>query len=595
MVKFAFLLSFLVSGSFSFANDLTEIAILGTNDIHGALAPLQLLTREKAGIKETQYEAGGASMISSYVKILRSQYKENFLWLDAGDEFQGSFDSNTFFGSPMVQFFNVAGLQGAAVGNHEFDFGLPVLKERMQEAHYPYLAANIAEKKTGVSVAFPNTFPSKIYDLGKIKVGVIGLTTLKTPVTTPPANVRTLDFQPLREATEKEARNLRKKGANIVMMSVHVGLHCDTKGGIPQHRLWDEDDVQPKCRDQDELSLLLNSLPKGTVDAVVSGHSHEVIHQWIAGVPVIQGGVSGRFLNVIHLFYDSQLNKLISKDTKIEGPIPVCSKVFKNQNDCNGDHAAPVAGRGPLISPTFYDQEVHPDHEIDSLLKPILEKSAETKKREIAHAAQAIEHPLFVESPLGNLLADAMRAEARADVALINSGVIRAPIEKGKIRYENIFNSFPFDNQISILQVTGEELKVILQAAYAGTRALACVSGLRLELSEPHGHSTSSEKWVPSASRLTGITLPDGRRLDRKAKYTLATSDFFAMGGDDMEEAMSRVPSDRVQLETGVILRDAVIHYLKVRKGAWNTSEHPLVDPKYPRLVFPPKPSKREG
>src|SRR5690242_20360712 len=113
----------------SFQNgELETVAILGTNDIHGALVPFSLQTREKGGAKPIHYEAGGAAVLANYIQILRSEFGEHMLWLDGGDEFQGSIESNLEKGAPMVQFLNAVGLHAAAVGNHEFDFGLDSLK-----------------------------------------------------------------------------------------------------------------------------------------------------------------------------------------------------------------------------------------------------------------------------------------------------------------------------------------------------------------------------------------------------------------------------------------------------------------------------------
>ncbi len=107
---------------------LETIVILGTNDIHGTLTPSTLKSREAPGVTPVAYESGGATMISAYIKKLKSEYQDRLIWLDGGDQFQGSIESNTETGKPMVDFFNASGLTASAVGNHEFDFSLPVLK-----------------------------------------------------------------------------------------------------------------------------------------------------------------------------------------------------------------------------------------------------------------------------------------------------------------------------------------------------------------------------------------------------------------------------------------------------------------------------------
>ncbi|MGZ3709068.1 MAG: bifunctional metallophosphatase/5'-nucleotidase, partial [Bdellovibrionota bacterium] len=468
------------------AHDTETIAVMGTNDLHGALAPQELRTREAAGAPGTPYEAAGVATLSSFVRVLRSELGERLVWLDGGDEFQGSIESNLEQGAPMVSFFNAAGVQGAAIGNHEFDFGLDALKARMTEAHYPYLAANIVEKATGQLAQFPNTIPhTTIQVSSKLKVGVLGLSTLDTPRTTKSENVATLRFADLKEATIREAKALREEGAQVVLITAHVGLKCD-RGRVGAGLLMRKPtDAQGECDSDGEMVRLLRSLPEGTVDAVVSGHSHQVVHHWIAGIPVIQGGAFGRYFNLIWLTYDFTEKRLLTENTRIEGPVPVCEKVFRNQNDCNGDRPAPPMGRGPLVEYRYHGKTIEPDSSIVDVLKPVFAKSAEEKKKVVGQAARPLDHERFRESPLGDLVADSFRKATGADVALINAGGIRAPWEAGPITFGDVFRTLPFDNTIVVLKVTGRELKNILRVAESGARGFASVSGLHLKLIEP--------------------------------------------------------------------------------------------------------------
>jgi 5'-nucleotidase len=337
------------------------VAIVGTNDIHGAIVPLSLKTRDAAGVPSTSYEAAGVSVLATYIRRLRNEFGDHLVWLDAGDQFQGSLESNTTRGGPMVAFFNDIGLSASAIGNHEFDFGVPNLEARMKEAHYPYLDANIVEKKSGKVVNFPNSQSHFVVQTGHLKIGVIGLSTRETPTTTRPDNVKNYRFTSLKETTLREADELRQEGANIVVIVAHAGLFCDLSHQ-PEDRIRSVEDVQGDCDPKKgEIVDLLNSLPHGTVDAVVSGHTHSVVHHWVNGVPVIQGGVSGKNINVIYLTYDISQRHLMTDQTRIEGPIPVCEFVFQNRKDCNGD--IQDAHRGPLVPSIFRGEPIHADPE----------------------------------------------------------------------------------------------------------------------------------------------------------------------------------------------------------------------------------------
>jgi 5'-nucleotidase len=579
------------------------IAILGTNDIHGGLPPQNLKSREPEGGAPVSYDAGGAAFLASYIRVLKGELGARLLWLDAGDEFQGTIESNLEKGAPMVKFFNAMGLQAAAIGNHEFDYGpevtagtgasdrLGALKARMSEAAYPYLAANILDRATGKLAEFPNTRPHMIFTVGKLRVGVVGLSTLDTPTTTRPENVASLDFAPLAETVVREAAALRAEGAQVVLATAHVGLQCERGRASNAHTLRKEADPQGECVPQGEMVRLLKAIPPGTLDAVVSGHSHQVVHHWVAGTPVIQGGSFGRYFNVIYLTYDFDQKHLVTEKTRIEGPVPVCPLVFRNQNDCNGDRPAPTLGRGPLVTPRFHGEKIEADDKISSLLKPVFARSEDEKRKIVGAAARPIDHERFKESPLGNLVADALRMVAKTDVAVMNSGGIRAPIEAGPITFGAVFRTLPFDNSIVRLKMTGKELKMLLRIAESGSRGFCGISGARvrvlsLESDAPSNDLDGDGKIAPwEVNRLLDARLADGSPIHENQMYTVGTLDFLVSGGDDMKWIMNQIPKERIFADTGVIMRDAVLQYVSLRSPL-NTVDQPVVDPLNPRITF---------
>lgn len=578
------------------------IVILGSNDIHGALAPQQAKSREPEGVKPVSYARGGATYFASHVQILREEFGPRLLWLDGGDEFQGSIESNFQEGAPMVQFFNEAGLNAAAVGNHEFDFGpvgpegskgdlLGALKARMSEAQYKYVASNIVDKGTGKMPEFPNTHTRMLFNTGRVKVGVIGLSTLDTPTTTRAEHIVNVAFKDLKDTTLREAAALRKEGADLVVIAAHVGLRCQPGKVSSRHLVRKETDPQGECESDEEMVQLLNSLPAGTVDAVVSGHTHTVVHHWVAGVPVIQGGTRGNYFNLIYLTYDLGARKLVRDRTRIEGPIMVCPQVFENQRDCDGDRAAPKNGRGDLVTPVFHGREIDEDPQVKALLKPILDGVEKEKQRVVGETERPIEHTRTSESMLGNLVTDAIRAKTRADVAMVNAGGLRAPIEAGPITFERLFRTLPFDNSVSVLKVTGKELKNILRVAESGAKGFFPVSGATLKLigldqDAPSSDLNGDKRIDPwEINRLKEVRLSNGDLVEDKRIYTLATVDFLVTGGDDMGWAMSQISKDRIQLTASGLIRDVVQEYLG-KAGVLNTEDKPLVNPKKPRLVF---------
>ncbi len=578
------------------------IVIVGMNDFHGALAPLVLKTKEAPGTEPIEYESGGAAMFAAHVNRLREEFGPNLLVLDAGDEYQGTIESNLEEGAPVVQFYNALGVHAAALGNHEFDFGpvgaegatgdiLGALKQRMSEARFPFVVSNIVEKNTKRPPELPNSQPHLILNAGQVKVGVIGLTTLDTPITTRAAFVQGLQFTDLREATIREAAALRRAGAQVIVVTAHVGLKCSLGRAPIESTFRKESDPLGECGEKDEMVRLLRSLPEGTIDAVVSGHSHSLVHHWIAGIPVVQGGTRGQYLNVIYLTYDHDAGKLLTDRTRIEGPVPICREIFENQGDCNGDRPVPKNGRGDLETPVFHGRSMRADGSVEALLAPTFAKSAEEKKRIVGHAARPITHTRIEESELGNLVTDALREQMKTDFAFVNSGGLRAPFDQGPITYEALFRTMPFDNSVSVVTVTGKELRAILRTIESGSRGFFPISGLRVRVIDPKYDAPSGDldkdgKIAPwEINRLIEVRSIDGKIIHDERKYKIATVDFLVTGGDDLGWAMGRIPRERIELGAGPVIREVVEAYFK-NAGPLNPPERPLIDPEKPRLKF---------
>jgi 5'-nucleotidase len=576
--------------------DYETVAIVGTNDIHGAIVPLSLKTRDAAGVPSTSYEAAGIGVLATYIRRLRNEFGDHLIWLDAGDQFQGSLESNTTRGGPMVAFFNLMGLSASAIGNHEFDFGVPNLEARMKEAHYPYLDANILDKKSGKVVNFPNSHPHFVVQTGHLKVGIIGLSTVETPTTTRPDNVKNYRFASLKATTLREAEELRQEGANIIVVVAHAGLFCDLSRQ-PENRIRSVTDIQGDCDPKKgEIVDLLNALPHGTVDAVVSGHTHTVVHHWINGVPVIQGGVSGKNMNVIYLTYDLAKRHLMTDQTHIEGPIPICESVFQNRKDCNGD--VQDTQRGPLVPAIFRGEPVHADAEVQALIKPVVDRTAEIKKEVLAEAARPVEVKREGESEMGNLMSDAVRAATGADVAILNSGGVRAPWEAGPITYGAVYRTSPFDNYIVVLKLKGKDLKTLLRIVESGSKGVSPTSGLRMKLlpfdskapSDDLNGNGKIEPW--KYNRIVDLKLSNGEPIQDSKTYRVATIDFLVAGGDDWGWIMSRLKGQQLGEKSSILERDALLQYLKKQKGPINSEKHPLIDPKHPRVEFVSKSSE---
>ena len=185
-----------------------EIRILHMNDFHGFAIPYK-----PYGSDEAQ---GGLTFLAARAEELRTE--KPTLFLAAGDMIQGNNWANLFQGKSSIEAMNAMNFDAMVVGNHEFDFGQIVLKERISEATFPVLGANVL----GISALKPYI----VRDVGGISIAVIGVVTGDTPVTTHPKNVTGLQFLSPEDTVAKYVRELRGK-SNIIVVLSHIGFGAD--------------------------------------------------------------------------------------------------------------------------------------------------------------------------------------------------------------------------------------------------------------------------------------------------------------------------------------------------------------------------------
>lgn len=399
----------------------------------------------------------------------------NSLLVDAGDYIQGNPLVNLTKGENAVRLMKLAGYDAAALGNHEFDFGLETLRARMAEAAaepraFPMLCANIL-KADGAPLAKPWT----IVTVDGLKVGLFGLTTEETAVQTHPKNVAGLSFADVTATAQKTADELRAQGCDVVIALAHVG----TEGVIGTK------------------STDIAARTKG-IDVIIDGHTH-VLTERVApnGTLVVSSGAHAK-----------QLGKLLI--TRADGA-PALEKrnVFLKKEDV---------------------VNVAPDAEVSAMLAD-MRTVQETLLSEVVGFADAdLEAERSIirtqETNFGDLCTDALVHMTGADVAIINGGGIRRSIKKGPITKRDIVAAIPFADAVLTKQVTGRQLVEILEFALRGLPAenggFPQVSGLKLVV----------DVAKPAGSRIAAINQSDGTPVGMDKTYVLAVTDFLAQGGD---------------------------------------------------------------
>ncbi|MBC7792837.1 MAG: bifunctional metallophosphatase/5'-nucleotidase, partial [Clostridia bacterium] len=305
--------------AFSVAPEDLCMTLLGTNDIHGTVES-RIHGEPPISVRE-----GGLPLLSAYITGVRTSALNPVLLLDAGDMYRGSFASDRFEGKPTIDAMNIIGYDAGVLGNHEFDFGsgetgtdkLSVVRQRVADAKFPILTANVYDRATGKRIDWPNTQSSILKRIGAMDVGIIGISTVDTPSTTFASNVTALEFKDPAPIVQAEAAELRNKGARLVVLVGHVGTECASADS---------------CDKDSELVKLLTTLPARTVDAVVAGHTHRDVANWIAGVPVIESSSYGRKLGRVDLCAKAE-GGLDANRSTIHQPTRLCETAWTD-NTC---------------------------------------------------------------------------------------------------------------------------------------------------------------------------------------------------------------------------------------------------------------------
>ncbi|MEE4197186.1 MAG: bifunctional UDP-sugar hydrolase/5'-nucleotidase [Bacteroidales bacterium] len=228
-----------------------EFTIFYTNDEHGWL--------------EATENSDGAAGLAGFWKTEEGyDGSENYLILSGGDNWTGPAVSTWFMGEPMVEVMNALEYDASAIGNHDFDFTIEVLEERLEQMDFPFLGANIIEKSTGEIP--PYIKPYIIKDVRGVKVGIIGLASLSTPTTTFPKNVETLEFLPYAEAVNAYAPRALAEGADFLILIGHI---CE-----------------------DEMEQLVPVAKNHKIKIITGGHCHQLVTKEMDGVVLIQSGAN---------------------------------------------------------------------------------------------------------------------------------------------------------------------------------------------------------------------------------------------------------------------------------------------------------------
>ena len=554
-----------------------QLTILGLNDFHGAMLDRPI------GKPMDSPRVGGAAMLSAYIEAARASDPEGVLLVDAGDMLQGPLLCNRFEGLPVAEIYDHLGVDAAALGNHEFDYGpgsvgaadpddgpFGVLNAYLERATFTPLSANL----TSAGGPLPKgLLPHTIIERKGVRVGLIGLTTPTTPGMSAEGNLTGVAFEPVGPATAASVAALREQGAEAIVVLGHLD------GGCRTDRRWPPPEV---CEPDGELAEALDAAG-GEVDAAFLGHRHHWLANLVDGVAIVEAGSRGLALSRVDLFVDPVTRRVDRSLTRVSPPIPACEATPATGASCLSPDAA-----GPWTPARYADRELRPDLEVERLLAPYVAELETLCSEPLATAAVPLVRSSG-ESALGNLVADAMRAHGEgADVAVINSGSLRAELPAGDLSYCDVYALFPFDSRMVTLEVTGAELERILEFLVSGAHSMPQLSGVRLAVTGGEGVARDLDGDGAQATwerdRLATVTDTNGQPIQPDATYRFVATDYITGRPGDAEFVFGQIPSERTSAPTGPA-REAIVELLRSRAeplaldGGW-----PLPDPAAPRI-----------
>ena len=482
-----------------------DVQLLAFNDFHGALQEPSGSGGRVTLTDGSTVLAGGLPYFATHLKALEEQNK-NTLTVSNGDLIGGSpFLSALFRDEPTVEAMDQLGLDVATVGNHEFDEGVTELRriidggvchpedgcldgDGWNGSDADWLAANVVNRESEE----PILAPYEVYKFRGVELGVIGLTLDETPTIVSAAGIADVEFLDEVETINRYVAELREQGVETIVVSLHEGGTAGT-------------DIND-CSNPTGPAFDITNAIDDAVDVVLTGHHHNGYVCEVGGKLVTQALSNGRLITDIDLTIDRRTGDVLAKEAE-----------------------------NVIVTRT-----VEPDAEAQELVdryaeiaQPIANEPVGSITEDILRTQEPLVDGLNGESPLGNLIADAQLAatddEAGAVAAFMNPGGVRADLVyasspagegDGVVTYGEVFEVQPFNNLLTTMDLTGEQLYALLDQQFAVGRILAPSDSVRYTV------AGDGSGVVPGSLTINGTP------VELAATYRITVNNFLAGGGD---------------------------------------------------------------
>ncbi|WP_160722583.1 bifunctional 2',3'-cyclic-nucleotide 2'-phosphodiesterase/3'-nucleotidase [Bacillus sp. USDA818B3_A] len=487
-----------------------HVQLLGINDLHGQLDYKATVSGKPAG---------GIEYLAGYLKEREAANPSNTLLVQAGDAVGASRPVSALLqDEPTIKILNELGFDVGTIGNHEFDEGVTEMLRLInggshpktvdkygpfEGANFPYIAANVVKEETNQLILPPYV----VKEVDGVKVGFIGVVTTETPSIVTPSGVAGVKFTDEAEAINKYAAELKGKGIKSIVVLAHDPGTSATDGSNPTGKVVD---IAKAVDDE--------------VDVIFGAHDHKYLNSTVDGKLLVQSYSYGTAFSDVDLTIDPVTKDIVSKQAEIV---------------------------------TTFQDAAHLDAKIKAEMDQYQADVAPITSEVVGQAAAPISRSTNEsgEAALGNLIADGMRAATDTDFAFMNIGGIRDDIkDAGPITWGELFAIQPFGNDIVSMNITGEQVRTLLNQQFAADRnRIMQISGLKYTWSNN----------FPLGQKVVDIYLPDGSKIDPNKTYSVTVNNFMADGGDGF--VVLKQGTNRVTWGPDL---DAFVNYIKSISGS---------------------------
>lgn len=509
------------------------VTVLQTTDLHG-----NLLAWDYARAREADV---GLARVATRVKAIRAE-TPNVLLVDTGDTIQGTPIEYLHARrpgkgpDPTVAVMNAIGYDAMAVGNHEFNYGLAVLRRAEKESKFPWLSANTRKARDG-SPAFPEFL---VREIAGVRVGLLGLTTPNIPNWEPEANRPGLLWEDPVVTAKRLVPILRgRERCDAVVVLFHSGLETDPATG------------EPNGTSAENRVVALARDVRG-IDLILMAHSHRKVPLTrVAGVPVIQPGRWGDHLARVDLSFERRDGNWVVSGVK-----------------------------GELLPS---DASVAADPGIVALARPFHQAAVAYMDEVVAQATGDFpaERARLEDSALLDLVNESQRKATGAQLSMTSllPGGRYPGLRKGPVRVRDVFALYPYENELVVVEIDGATLKAILERAAEFFGSARWESG-RLVLEPRAGMIPYNFDVVQGASYRIDPTAPVGKRVKELSfagrpvaaadRLTLAVNSYRAQGAG----GYAALKGARVVKTVPTEIRELVLESLRASRTVAPVVDH---------------------